>query len=86
MWHTRGIFTPTNRNGASQCDPCGNAVCFKWQHPCANRVVTTAAPAGSDDALNAPADKAFQSLAQVTTPSDGLPDPCLLYTSDAADE
>jgi hypothetical protein len=31
------------------------------------------APAGSDDARNAPADKDLGSLAQVTTPRDGLP-------------
>jgi hypothetical protein len=48
---------PTNRNGASQCDPCCNAVRAKRRQFCANRVVTTAAPAGSDDAHDAPADK-----------------------------
>ena len=80
VWHTRGIFTPTNRNGASQCDPCCNAARAKGRQFCANRVVTTAARAGSDDALNAPADKAFRSLAQVTTPSDGLPDPSSCWT------
>ena len=46
---------PTNRNGASQCDPCCNVVRAKRQHFCANRVVTTAARAGSDDAHHAPA-------------------------------
>jgi hypothetical protein len=35
------------------------------------------APAGSDDARNAPADKDLRSLAQMTTPSDGLPAPLL---------
>ena len=33
------------------------------------------APAGSDDARNAPADKDLRPLAQMTNPSDGLPDP-----------
>ncbi len=35
------------------------------------------APAGSDDARNAPADKDLRSLAQMTTPRDGLPAPLL---------
>ena len=35
------------------------------------------APAGSDDARNAPADKDLPSLAQMTTPRDGLPAPLL---------
>ena len=77
----RGVFTPNNRNGTSRCDPCGNAVCAMRQHPCANRVVTTAARAGSDDAHHAPADNDFRSLAQVTTPSDGLPDPSSCWTA-----
>ena len=57
VWHTRGIFTPTNRNGTSQCDSCGNAVRAKRRQFCANRVVTTPAAASSDDAHHAPADK-----------------------------
>ena len=81
VWHTRGRIAPTNRIGARQCDPCCNAGRAKQQQFCANRVVTTAARAGSDDALNAPADKAFRSLAQVTTPSDGLPDPSSCWTA-----
>ena len=48
---------------------------------CANRVVTTTAPAGSDDAHDAPAIKGFRWLAQVTTPRDGLPDPSSSWTA-----
>jgi hypothetical protein len=48
---------------------------------CANRVVTTPARAGSDDALDAPAIKGFRWLAQVTTPRDGLPDPSSSWTA-----
>jgi hypothetical protein len=42
---------------------------------CASRIVTTPARAGSDDAQIAPVINDLRWLAQVTTPSDGLPDP-----------
>ena len=73
--------------GCANRSPLSRSVSTLHQHRnpaaivCANRVVTASAPAGSDDALNAPAIKGFRSLAQVTTPRDGLPDPSSSWTA-----
>jgi len=65
----------------ASANPAATLSAQRGSTPAPMRVVTTAARAGSDDALNAPADKAFRSLAQVTTPSDGLPDPSSCWTA-----
>ena len=48
---------------------------------CANRIVTTTAPAGSDDAHDAPADEDVSVAGAVIPPRDGFLDPSSSWTA-----